>query len=241
MPQRPANGLKAAPPPDTELLATAEMSESMLEVHPPHESVHTWKSFLIHVATIVVGLFIAVGLEQTVEYLHHRSQLHHLQSALSAELKANSLIASKNVDAFKRMRQKLDRDMALLRTAQVTRAPSVLQLDYSWSDPSRIQDGAWQTAQQNGSLSLVADEDLSIYSHVYGTMDHFMNALLALNDQMEMAAAIARRAADGHYLPSDIQDLIVATSVCDGKLSWASRLLQFEEEGLSRADRLLEH
>jgi len=72
-------------------------------------------------------------------------------------------------------------------------------------------------------------------------MDHFMNALLALNDQMEMAAAIARRAADGHYLPSDIQDLIVATSVCDGKLSWASRLLQFEEEGLSRADRLLEH
>jgi hypothetical protein len=72
-------------------------------------------------------------------------------------------------------------------------------------------------------------------------MDHFMNALVALNEQMEMVAAIARRSPDGNYLPSDIQDLIVAKSVCDGKLSWASRLLRFEEEGLSRADRLLEH
>jgi len=32
----------------------------MIDVHPPHEPVHTWKSFLIHIATIVVGLFIAV-------------------------------------------------------------------------------------------------------------------------------------------------------------------------------------
>jgi hypothetical protein len=32
----------------------------MLDVHPPDEAVHTWKAFLIHIATIVVGLLIAV-------------------------------------------------------------------------------------------------------------------------------------------------------------------------------------
>jgi hypothetical protein len=42
----------------------------MLDVHPPHNPTHTWRDFLLHIATIVIGLFIAVGLEQTVE---HRS------------------------------------------------------------------------------------------------------------------------------------------------------------------------
>ena len=31
----------------------------MIEVHPPHESVHTIKDVLIHIAIIVVGLLIA--------------------------------------------------------------------------------------------------------------------------------------------------------------------------------------
>ena len=37
----------------------------MLDVHPPHEVTHTWKDFFIHIATIVVGLLIAIGLEQS--------------------------------------------------------------------------------------------------------------------------------------------------------------------------------
>ncbi len=44
----------------------------MLDVHPPHEAAHTWKDFFIHVGTICVGLLIAIGLEQTVEFFHHR-------------------------------------------------------------------------------------------------------------------------------------------------------------------------
>jgi inner membrane protein involved in colicin E2 resistance len=31
----------------------------MLDVHPPHEAAHTWKDFLIHIATIVYGLLIS--------------------------------------------------------------------------------------------------------------------------------------------------------------------------------------
>jgi hypothetical protein len=57
----------------------------MLDVHPPHHPVHAWKDFFIHIATIVVGLLIAVGLEQTVEHLHHRSQLAELRTALEQD------------------------------------------------------------------------------------------------------------------------------------------------------------
>jgi len=61
--------LEAAVPPVAEIPATPEISAPMLDVHPPHEAIHTWKGFFIHIATIVIGLLIAIGLEQTVEVL----------------------------------------------------------------------------------------------------------------------------------------------------------------------------
>ena len=54
----------------------------MLDVHAPHETIHGWKSFFIHIATISIGLLIAIGLEQTVETLHHRHQLYELHESL---------------------------------------------------------------------------------------------------------------------------------------------------------------
>jgi len=57
----------------------------MLDVHPPHEAVHTWKDFFIHIATICVGLLIAIGLEQTVETLHERHEAAELRETLQAE------------------------------------------------------------------------------------------------------------------------------------------------------------
>jgi hypothetical protein len=61
----------------------------MLDVHAPHETIHTWKNFLIHIAAIVVGLLIAVGLEQTVEFFHHRHQREQLEAALQRDGEAN--------------------------------------------------------------------------------------------------------------------------------------------------------
>ncbi len=36
----------------------------MLDVHPPHHAATTWRDFFIHIATIVLGLIIAVGPRQ---------------------------------------------------------------------------------------------------------------------------------------------------------------------------------
>jgi len=57
----------------------------MLDVHAPHVATHTWKDFFIHIATIVVGLLIAIGLEQTVEHFHERHQLHELRQGALAD------------------------------------------------------------------------------------------------------------------------------------------------------------
>jgi hypothetical protein len=61
-------------PPEPETTETTQEQAGMLDVHPPHHAASTWRDFFIHIATIVIGLCIAVGIEQTVEFFHH----HHL-------------------------------------------------------------------------------------------------------------------------------------------------------------------
>ena len=67
----------------------------MLDVHPAHHAATTWRDFFIHIATIVIGLIIAVGLEQTVEAVHHYRQRAELREqtleVLSTDLKVDAI------------------------------------------------------------------------------------------------------------------------------------------------------
>src|SRR5450432_3335017 len=74
----------------------------MLDVHPAHHAASTWKEFFIHIATIVLGLLIAVGLEQLVEHIHHRIELADARKALAIERKINIARFSVENDEFHR-------------------------------------------------------------------------------------------------------------------------------------------
>jgi hypothetical protein len=59
---------------DSESVETAELPTNenekeqtpMLDVHPAHHAASTWRDFFIHIATIVLGLLIAISFEQLV-------------------------------------------------------------------------------------------------------------------------------------------------------------------------------
>ena len=57
----------------------------MFDVHPAHHAASNWREFFIHIATIVLGLLIAVVLEQTVESIHHRRQRDELTENMREE------------------------------------------------------------------------------------------------------------------------------------------------------------
>jgi hypothetical protein len=60
-PQGPAGGSTQAAASDAVAVPAPEVSAPMLDVHAPHETIHTWKDFLTHMAAIVAGLVIAVS------------------------------------------------------------------------------------------------------------------------------------------------------------------------------------
>ncbi len=224
----------ADPQPAAETSHFEESYEPMLDVHAPHAGIHTWKDFFIHIVTITIGLLIAIGLEQSVEYIHHLSQLQTARHDLATELAENRAIAGQNDAEMMRVLAELKQDMTLLRTARDAHKPVAGKLNYSWLF-IRPRDGVWQSVKQNGTLDLMPHAELEKYVYVYNVFGSLMDALTVQNEQMDVAAGIALRAPDGAYSPRDLDDLISATSVAQGKTIFAQQVLQFEEKGLRNA------
>jgi len=79
-----------------------------MDVHPPHAPLHTWKDFWIHLGTITIGLLIAIGLEQSVEALHHLHQRRALEADLREEARKNLILMDIDYKYFDAVRPWLD-------------------------------------------------------------------------------------------------------------------------------------
>jgi len=145
----------------------------MLDVHAPHQAVHTWKDFFIHLATIVIGLLIAVGLAQTVEYFHHRNQVAEIRSALAEERRISEIIFTSASGEFRRYAPILAGSLQTLMylRAHPGAAPGQWPGRFSFYMLSiRFQDSAWKTALQSAALEYMPRAEVRAYSELYARL-----------------------------------------------------------------------
>src|ERR1700679_1618802 len=62
----------------------------MLDVHPPHEKMHGFKDFLLHLLTITIGLLIALGLEGYAEHWKQKELKKDADTKLRQEIRDNA-------------------------------------------------------------------------------------------------------------------------------------------------------
>jgi tetratricopeptide (TPR) repeat protein len=135
----------------------------MLDVHPPHEAAHSWKDFFIHIATIVIGLLIAVGLEQTVEWLHHKSEIRETRRLLKEERKQNVDVFHRNVAYTRKLRAFLQNDLRVFLFLQQhpgtppEKLPGVLVWAESYDDYAQ---SSWMSAKQTNVLALMPQAEV---------------------------------------------------------------------------------
>jgi hypothetical protein len=168
---------------------TVKENEPMLEVHSPHEPVHSWTDAFIHIAIIVVGLLIAVGLDEAVEYIHHLHQLHVLEEDLRQETLINRDRGQFNL-AY------IDRDMYWLldlhRRVDAVRAggdkklfvypapPAGYPGDPNHSDRRLQAVTVWNTAQETTQVELLPTFDAQMYTTFYRVNDLYSDNFTAL-------------------------------------------------------------
>jgi hypothetical protein len=138
----------------------------MLEVHAPHQTVHTWKDFVVHIATIVVGLVIAVGLEQSVEAVHHR----HERSELREKLHRESVQILKNArvtDAALAYHQDwLGHRIEQVKAAVWRKMPLAGPSAFSKPIFDYPDDALWRSAKISGLVERLSTDEINAYSEV---------------------------------------------------------------------------
>ena len=210
----------------------------MLDVHPPHEAAHTWKDFFIHVATICVGLLIAIGLEQTVEYIHQRHELQKARIELRDETNENRRIAAMQSAFILQMQAELNDDMAQLLAHRATGQPITGRLHFDWNF-RRVRSAAWTVNRQSGALSLMPHPELAHYDYIFNTDTAVMDAAERWEVEIGIAQAIAQRSPDGTLSPQDTAELITAVSDTQGQLIRTQRLVNFAKAALD--DHTFDH
>jgi hypothetical protein len=142
----------------------------MLDVHPLHAPMHTWKDFFLHIATIVIGLLIAVGLEQTVEYLHHRRQVKETRGALLNEQRKNIGFFALETDLLRQQAPVYRTDLNILMYLRShPGAPASAwpgKLDWRWHGAYYLM-AQWTTAQQDGVVEHMPAAEAQTFDDIY--------------------------------------------------------------------------
>jgi hypothetical protein len=200
----------------------------MIDIHPPHHAATTRRDFFIHLFTVVFGILIAIGLEQTVELIHHHHQLADARQQLAAERDLNREVLEKNLRSVAGMQAQLDRDVSILNQHLASpRTPLSAPLDYSWM-LYRTPDGAWQAVRASGSLALMSPAELRSNTYRYEVLETLTNAFHDFQRSVEVAGAIARRSPSATPDPQTTQELLSATSTAQGSLAVVQRFLTME-------------
>ncbi len=180
-----------------------------MEVHPPEHPIHTWRDFFIHIATIVVGLLIAIGLEQTVEALHHRHLVHEAEANLRDEIRSNRTLLAGDEAQMAGVEKEISADLLLLSDFKAHRTdPGSLNFALSWNG---MQAAAWNSARDTGAIALMPADDAKGFSLVYMQQELVNNeATLFLRGMYRSGAPAQGHANFTELQPAEVDTMIAS-------------------------------
>jgi hypothetical protein len=195
----------------------AKEHQTMLEVHPAHHAASSWKEFFIHIATIVLGLLIAVGLEQAVEYFHHRREVAKMREELQGEREANKKSFTSETTNWRWETAELENHLMVLDYLQKhpgtpdEKLPGDLVWFHASSTPSR---DVWDAAKTSGVTSLMHREEVEQYEDTYNQLKRIDDARSLAYDAMNDASRY--ELTDGrlsHLSPAQIGETTTLTQI----------------------------
>jgi hypothetical protein len=199
----------------------AKEDEIMLDVHPAHHAASSWKEFFIHIATIVLGLLIAVGLEQTVELVHHRDELAQIRRELAAERETNREALAKGAKYWRWEAVELENNLMVLAYLQKHPGTADENLPGSlvWSyvhEPH--SEAVWDAAKTSGVTSLMSREEIEQYEDMYNKLRQVDDARViaweSLNDASRYQFTESRLS---HLTTAQIAEVITLTQTAMNK------------------------
>jgi hypothetical protein len=201
----------------------------MLDVHPPHHSPNTWRDFFLHIATIVVGLLIAIGLEQTVEAMHRHHEMQEAREPIRAEAEVNERVERADVEQTDLLIARMNVNLASSKAARTKQADPAATLDFTWT-LQNFFDAAYSGAKESGALHLMPYEESAMYEDTYTGAAMHTEAMTDLIKQIYAAKALLGERRLGDISAAEVTDLEAAMRSVVGKAEYFNLLNGLELE-----------
>jgi hypothetical protein len=144
----------------------------MIDVHAPEHPIHGVRDFFLHLFTITVGLLIALGLENTVEWRHHVHIRHEAESNLRHEIESNRKDLQSVVEAIPREQKELKMLLVFLQGQIDGKKPEIHSVNLGVVEAT-VQDASWNTASATGALSYMEYSEVQRFSSAYQLQKKF--------------------------------------------------------------------
>jgi hypothetical protein len=206
----------------------------MLDVHPAHHAASSWREFAVHIATIVLGLLIAVSLEQSVEYIHHRHQARDAREALQLEREENHERYRFDTSSFRRFKAAVRNNLEVLAYLKQhpgtpeAKLPGVLVCGVPWNPPA---ESAWKSAQRTNATAYMPADEVETYTSIYYFLDTVFDQQMAVSNSLRDACRSVLIDPDPTRLsPAQIDDAINRMTDVEVEISkWAPVLITFKQ------------
>ncbi|HWG16396.1 MAG TPA: hypothetical protein VN678_00950 [Acidobacteriaceae bacterium] len=173
----------------------AEEANPMIDIHPPHHGGITRRDFFVHLFIVVLGILIAIGLEQAVEYLHHRHLASEARVELAKERKQNVEANDYNIFATQRHERDLQHDLAVLDAVRAHQPlppwPFIIRRPTSF-----YSDEEWQNIRQSGTINYIGGNIAGGLRFRHTIEDQFTELANRSYEELARAASVLRTSRD---------------------------------------------
>jgi len=146
----------------------------MIDIHPPQHAPMTGREFFTHLFIVILGILIAIGLEQAVEYIHHRHEREALIENFHHECSDNLQVFDHDLD-LARQQIAWDRaSLAILRNAQGSVAKSSGKIELLPENLAEVFD---RVDTEGGHWNDVVQPAMVAFQRITGFADRTGSAL----------------------------------------------------------------
>jgi hypothetical protein len=143
-----------------------------MHLHPPTERIDSIKQFLLHLVMIVLGIVIALSLEQWRESLHHKAIAERALYEITQEMEKNQALVRKNLPTYEKITTHVESVLAAQKAAikayesKSGPVPEPKDIDGDIGVLG-LQSTAWNMANINQALSYMPHETAVKLSRIY--------------------------------------------------------------------------